>query len=91
MDKDGTPYAICPKWHAKIYYLVKTDTIYITYAVYLSLEGKIKYKEKQRDEAWEGYKARCPECHQVIAETEEEVEALFQKKPLIKWGWRIVF
>jgi len=85
LDKDGVPYAVCPKCKSKIYYLLKTDTIYIRNAVYLTRQGKIKYKETERDEAWEGYKAQCPECHQIIADTEEEVEALFQKKPLIKW------
>jgi len=78
LDEEGTPYAICPKCHKRIYSVLETEEVYITYDVSPQPDGTLNYDEADRDGAWDSeYEARCPECDEVIATSEEEVEALF--------------
>jgi len=70
-------YAICPKCHKRIYKLVA----YVkTYDVFENTQGKLRYKKL---ESWDSgnesiYEYKCPECGEVIATSQEEVEELFR-------------
>jgi len=80
LDEESTPYAICPHCNKRIYSVVETEEVYITYDVSPQPDGTLNYDEADRDGAWDNeYETRCPECNEVIATSEEEVEALFQE------------
>jgi len=78
LDEEGKPYAICPKCHNPIYNVVLTELDIITYMVSPDGENGLEYEEVDREADWNNeYKYHCPECKEVIAESEEEAEALF--------------
>jgi len=78
LDKDGMPYAVCPKCHKKIYNLEVVEETYITYEVSPDAQGEINYYEADRNTPWDwDYNYTCPECHEVLATSEDEAEALF--------------
>jgi len=78
LDEDGTPYAVCPKCHKKIYNLELVEETYITYEVSPDAQGDLNFVETDRDTAWDwDYQYTCPECDEVIATSEDEAEALF--------------
>jgi len=78
LDKDGLPYAVCPKCHNQIYNLILVEDTYITYEVSPEADGTLNYEETDRSRAWNwDYEYTCPECNEVIATSEEEAEALF--------------
>jgi len=76
LDKDGEPYAICPKCHRRIYYVEEEHTI--TNRLYPSNENNIEWEpEDDYDDTEANYQFLCPECHKVIAQDEDEVLDLF--------------
>ena len=76
LDEDGEPYAICPKCHSKIYYVEEKHTI--TNWLYPSDENNIEWEPgDDYDDTEEGDQFLCPECHKVIAHSEDEVLDLF--------------
>jgi len=80
LDKEGTPYAICPECHKRIYSVVLINREYITYDVSPQPDGTLNYDEADREADLEYDNTySCPECDEVIAESQEEVKALFQE------------
>ena len=78
LDTDGSPYAVCPKCHRKIYNVVLRELAVITYEVSPDLDTGLEYEEVDREADWTWiYEYTCPECHEVIATSEEEAESLF--------------
>ena len=78
LDKDDVPYAICPHCHKKIYNLEVVEQVYITYDVSPDERNELEYDEVDRETAWDwDYEYKCVECHETIATSEEEAEALF--------------
>jgi len=79
LDKDGMPYAVCPKCNKQIYNLELVEETYITYEVSPDTHGDLNFEETDRNTAWDwDYNYTCPECNEVIATSEEEAEALFE-------------
>jgi len=83
INKNITPYAICPKCHAKIYYLIETERVYVTFDAVPDKQGNLHYDVAYIDQDldWDTAFAiyRCPKCDTVLAKNEEEAKALFQK------------
>jgi len=78
LDTDGTPCAVCPKCHKQIYNVILVDREYITYDVSPDLDGYLEFEETDRDTDLDfDVMFSCPECHEVIATSEDEAEALF--------------
>jgi len=78
LDKEGVPYAICPKCNKQIYNLEVVEQVYITYDVSPDERDELEYDEVDRETAWDwDYEYKCIECHETIATSEEEAEALF--------------
>ena len=78
LDDDGTPYAICPHCHKRIYSVVLVDREYITYDVSPDLDEGLEFEETDRDADLDFDAVfKCPECDEVIATSEDEAEALF--------------
>jgi predicted HNH restriction endonuclease len=76
LDKDGEPYAICPKCHRRIYYVEEEHTI--KNRLYPSNENNIEWEpEDDYDDTEANYQFLCPKCHKVIAQDEDEVLDLF--------------
>jgi len=79
LDKDGMPYAVCPKCHKQIYNLEVVEQAYITYLVTPDTDDTLKYEDVYRQTPWDwDYNYTCPECDEVIATSDAEAEALFQ-------------
>jgi len=77
-DADGKPYAVCPKCNKQIYNLELVEQAYISYDVSPNERGELNFNETDINTAWDwDYEYTCPECNEVIAESEEEAEALF--------------
>ena len=83
LDENGVPYAICPECDEQIYNVVLTQREFTTYDVSPDENGKLNYEEVDReiDEWNDDFEYRCPVCDEVIAESEEEAEALFYDEP----------
>ena len=78
LDKDGVPCAVCPNCHKKIYNVVLTDREYTTFEVSPDLDGLLISIPRGRDADLDFTPLfTCPECHETIATSEEEAEALF--------------
>jgi len=76
IDKDGEPYAICPKCHSKIYYVEEEHVI--KNKLYPSNENNIVWESEKDDNDLEAdYKFLCPKCHKIIAQDEDDVLDLF--------------
>jgi len=74
LDKEGYPYAICPKCDAQIRKLDVYDRVCGIYP------DKRFYPRMLVDERYyDEPKYLCPECNSVIAESTDEAIALFQK------------
>ena len=74
-NKEGIPFAICPKCHSKIYGIIEIETSYI---VYKFSPDKINIDDKF---VW-GSRYKCPECGKIIAKSMGEIVALFQEPKL---------
>jgi len=78
LDEDGSPYAICPKCHKPIHNVVLTDREYATFEVSPDLDGLLISIPTDRDADLDFEPVfTCPECHEVLARNEKEVEDLF--------------
>ena len=78
LDDDGTPYAVCPHCHKRIYSVVLVNREYVTYDVSPDLDEGLIFDEEDRDADLDFDAVfTCPECHEVIATSEDEAEALF--------------
>jgi len=78
LDKDGTPYATCPKCHKRIYNVRLPIREYVDYDVSPDFKDGVTYEETDREPDLNNkYEYRCPECNEVLARNEKEVEDLF--------------
>jgi uncharacterized protein YlaI len=78
LDENREPYAICPHCHKRIYSVILTDREYTTFEVGPDLDGLLISIPKGRDADLDFVPVfTCPECHEVLATSEEEAEALF--------------
>ena len=82
INKNITPYAICPKCHTKIYYLIETERVYVTFDAVPDKQGNLHYDVAYIDQDldWDTDYIiyRCPKCDAVLAKNEEEAKALFK-------------
>jgi len=82
INKNITPYAICPKCHAKIYYLIETERVYVTFDAVPDKQGNLHYDvayiDQDLDLDIDYIIYRCPKCDAVLAKNEEEAKALFK-------------
>ena len=75
--ENGLSYAICPKCHTQITYLIAYMKVYKAFPDTSDSLGRLIYK-KLND--WDSsYIYVCPVCEEVIAEG-EEARILFQEK-----------
>jgi len=81
MPEDIDQYATCPKCHTRIFYLIETERVYATFNATPDVSGKLHYHVIyiDPDSAWAGNYYRCPKCDAIVANSEEEAIALFQK------------
>jgi len=78
LDDDGTPYAVCPKCNKRIYSVVLVNREYVTYDVSPDLDEGLTFDEEDRDADLDFDAVfTCPECHEVLATSQDEAEALF--------------
>ena len=80
MPEDIKQYVICPKCHARIYYLIETEKLDVTFDVipdsYGFLHYDIAYIDPHSDSEGDYH---CPKCDAVLAKNGDEAIALFQK------------
>ena len=93
-DKQGRPYAICPKCHSRIYYLEAEELIGKAYEYHIVApkeDGELSCYQWFNEDNTPGEEDPfvdfsfleyfgCPKCMETIAETYEEAKALFQKR-----------
>jgi len=81
-DADGIPYFICPKCYTEIHGLIEIEITYKTKGVFPDEQSGLPSTKKGAERIWSEttkYKYRCPECFSILAESQEEAEALFQE------------
>lgn len=74
-DKNGFSYAVCRKCKAKIYETTGVEKAAVYWDVVVSDNGEVEYEQIDTDGAIDYF--ACPTCMEKIADTEEEVVALF--------------
>jgi len=80
INKDITPYVTCPKCHARIYYLIETERLYVTFDVIPDSQGNLHYDVAYIDPHSDSEgDYHCPKCDAVLAKNGDEAIALFQK------------
>ena len=75
LDKNGEPFAICPECHSKIY-IVEAERKLLDVVYPIDTEN-LEWETDDYDNIQNEYVFLCPECHKIIAESEDEALQLF--------------